>query len=145
MNNGDRLTCKIKRLEAGVLYVGINYVNRDVSIDWKKVARIESKQLFIIRTQDGSVFIGTLKSASKLDAEQPTELEITEKPEAGKPVSIKISRIVDVRQTAENSLKQMERKHKPWISLLQRQITQPNTTRISRRCTSRNAGPRRHI
>lgn len=104
MNNGDRLTCKIKQLEAGVLYVDLDYANGDVSIDWKKVARIESKQLFIVKTQDGSVFRGTLKMTSNA-AEQPAQIEIVETPGMEKPPAIDLSQIVDVRQTEEESLK----------------------------------------
>ena len=54
MNNGDHLTCKIKKLEAGVLYVGLDYADGDVSIDWRKVARIRSNQLFLVQTREVS-------------------------------------------------------------------------------------------
>jgi hypothetical protein len=60
MNNGDRLTCTINRLENDVLYIGLSYADADVSMDRSKVARIESNQLFIIKTEDGSVFTGTI-------------------------------------------------------------------------------------
>jgi len=142
LNNGDRLTCKIERLESGVLYVGVDYVNGDLSIDWRKVPRIESKQLFIVKTQDGSVFTGTLKTAVKLNAEQPTELEITQKAGAEKPGSIEISQIVDVRQTAENSLNRW-RGNISAGSAYSKGNNATNTTSVSRRYTNRNAGPRR--
>src|SRR5215469_2831831 len=65
MSNGDRLTGTIKRLEAGVLYFGFDYADGDLSIDWSKVVRVESKQLFIVKTQDGSVFVGNLTTLAK--------------------------------------------------------------------------------
>lgn len=105
MDNGDRITCKIEKLEAGVLYVGLDYANGDVLINWKKVAGIESNQLFIVKTEDGSVFRGTLKTAAKAESEHRTQLQIAETPEAEKPTVIEASQIVDVRQTAEESLK----------------------------------------
>jgi hypothetical protein len=55
MNNGDHLTCEIKSLDSGVLYVSLDYILGTSSLQWSKVARIESKQLFIVKTQDGSV------------------------------------------------------------------------------------------
>jgi hypothetical protein len=37
MRNGDRITCKVKGLDAGLLYVSIDYVDGTTSIDWSKV------------------------------------------------------------------------------------------------------------
>jgi Protein of unknown function, DUF481 len=105
MKNGDRLTCKIKQLEAGVLTVGLDYVDGDLSIDWKKVSRVESNQLFIVKTQDGSVFMGKLKTVAKMDADRPAELEIVERAEGEKQPLVEMTRVVNVRQTSEDSLK----------------------------------------
>src|SRR5262245_56082662 len=58
--NGDQWTCEIKKLERGYLYVGLDYVDGTVSVDWSKVAKIESSQLFLISTEQGTPFIGTL-------------------------------------------------------------------------------------
>src|SRR5215475_1207952 len=75
MNNGDRMTCEIKGLSAGVLYVAFDYIDGTASVDWSKVARLESSQLFVVKAEDGSVYTGTLKT-----------------PEAGsgRPVQIKV-------------------------------------------------------
>lgn len=54
MNNGDRLSEEIKGIDAGVLYLSLDYVDGTISIQWSKVARLESIQRFIVRTQDGS-------------------------------------------------------------------------------------------
>ena len=62
MKNGDRFTCEVKRLDRGVLYAGLDYVDGTISIDWAKVARIESSQLFVVQTQDGSIYEGAIKS-----------------------------------------------------------------------------------
>ena len=60
MSNGDRLTGEIKGLDAGILKVDLPYVDGTLSVEWLKVARIESNQLFIVQAQDGSVYTGTL-------------------------------------------------------------------------------------
>jgi len=60
MKNGDRLTGEIKGLDEGVLYVSFDYILGTSSMQWSKVAYLESKQLFIVKTEDGSVYTGTL-------------------------------------------------------------------------------------
>jgi hypothetical protein len=49
------LTCEIKGLDAGVLYVSFDYIDGTTSVDWSKVARLESQQLFIVKTENGSL------------------------------------------------------------------------------------------
>lgn len=75
MRNGDRLTCEVKGLASGVLYVTFDYIDGTTSVDWSKVAKLESKQLFVVKTEDGSVYTGTLGTM-----ETP----------AGRPVVIKV-------------------------------------------------------
>ena len=62
MTNGDRFTCEIKKLERGVLYASFEYVDGTVSIQWSKVARVETNQLFLTHTQDGSRKLATEKT-----------------------------------------------------------------------------------
>jgi len=62
MKNGDRMTCEVKGLDAGVLYVSFDYIDGTTSVDWSKVARLESSQLFVVKTEDGSVYSGTLRT-----------------------------------------------------------------------------------
>ncbi len=59
MKNGDRMTCEIKGLERGVLYVDFDYIHGTAAVNWSNVARLESKHLFLVKTQDGSVSIST--------------------------------------------------------------------------------------
>ena len=49
MSNGDRITGEIKGLNAGVLRVDLDYVDGSIALQWMKVARIESPQLFIVQ------------------------------------------------------------------------------------------------
>ena len=63
MNNGDRLTGEIKGLDSGTLSVSFDYILGTASLDWSKVDHLESKQRFLVKTQDGSVYSGTLRTA----------------------------------------------------------------------------------
>jgi len=82
LRNGDRLTCEIKSLSADVLYVSLDYALGTVSIDWFKVDHLESSQLFIVKTQSGEVYTGTL-SMPKNEGERPVSIEVTD-PEGNK-------------------------------------------------------------
>ena len=58
MTNGDRLTCEVKGLDAGVLYVSFDYIDGTAFVNWSKVARLESNQLFVVKTEGGTVGVG---------------------------------------------------------------------------------------
>jgi hypothetical protein len=77
MKNGDRMTCKIKGLDSGVLYVDFDYIDGTASVDWSKVARLESKQLFLVKTEDGSMYQGTLSTPEE-GTGRPLKIEIVE-------------------------------------------------------------------
>ena len=79
MKNGDRMTCQVKGLDAGVLYVSFDYIDGTASVEWSKVARLESDQLFIVKTEDGSVYTGKLRTAAS-PAGEPVKIEILELP-----------------------------------------------------------------
>ena len=52
MKNGDRMTCQIKGLEAGVLYVSFDYIDGTAQVEWSKVAR-RRKQGALYRKDGG--------------------------------------------------------------------------------------------
>lgn len=99
MKNGDRITCEIKGLSSNTLYVSIPYALGTISVDWSKVDHIESKQLFMAKTQDGTVYTGRL-STPKTVGERPIEIEIQEAPE--NTVTLERKKIVEVKETANN-------------------------------------------
>jgi hypothetical protein len=99
MKNGDRFTTEIKKLENGVLYAGMDYVDGTVSIQWSKVAHVESPQLFLVHTQDGSIYQGTLKTAATA-GQEPVKIEIEESPKAQELVEQR--QIVGVVQSSES-------------------------------------------
>jgi hypothetical protein len=101
MKNGDRLTGEIKGLNGGVLYVSMSYILGTSSIDWSKVARVESKQLFIVKTQDGSVYRGMLTTA-EAQGSRPISIDVIEA--SGNRASVGQEQIVDVAATSDKLL-----------------------------------------
>ena len=49
MKNGDRMTCEIKGLSAGVLSVKLSYAQGTIGVQWSEVAHLESNQLFLVQ------------------------------------------------------------------------------------------------
>lgn len=98
MKNGDRMTGEVKALEGGVLSVSLDYVDGTISVDWAKVARLESNQLFVVLTQDGSSYEGTLITP-EAPARQSEKIEITET--IGNKVETERSQVVKMTQTSE--------------------------------------------
>ena len=98
MSNGDRVTCEIKGLDASVLYVSIDYINGTASVDWSKVRHVESTQLFIVKTTDGSVYTGTLSTADTGGA-RPVRIEIAESAEKNEVLDRQ--KIVNINQTSD--------------------------------------------
>src|SRR5262249_133566 len=87
MKNGDRLTFEIKRLEGGVLKADFDYVDGTVSIDWSKVARLESTALFLVQLQDGSTYSGRVVTPEALNG-APARMEIQEPETHKEPLTI---------------------------------------------------------
>jgi hypothetical protein len=98
MKNGDRMTCEIKGLEAGVLYVSLDYILGTSSVQWAKVDYLESSQLFIVKTEDGLVYTGAL-SSSRVARDRPVKIEVVVSPES--TVAIDQKQVVAMEQTSE--------------------------------------------
>jgi hypothetical protein len=75
MTNGDRLTCEVKGLDAGVLYVSFDYIDGTASVNWSKVSRLESNQLFVVKTESGKVYTGTLRTPEAA-ADRPVRIQV---------------------------------------------------------------------
>jgi Protein of unknown function, DUF481 len=100
MKNGDKIICEVKGLRSDTLYVKVDYILNTISVDWNKVDHIDSKQLFLVRTQDGSVYRGTLFTPAT-PAGRPLQIEVPEPPE--KPVVLDRRQVVNVDQTSTNA------------------------------------------
>jgi hypothetical protein len=98
MKNGDHLTGEIKGLSSGVLYVSMKYILSTCSIQWSEVVRLESKQLFLVKTEDGSVYTGTLNTTNTPSG-RPVTIEVTET--SGNHVTIAPPRIVTMDVTSK--------------------------------------------
>jgi len=99
MRNGDRMTCEIKGLSEGVLSVKLSYVDGTIGVQWSAVARLESNQLFLVRTENGTVYTGRLSIAGT-QGKQPAEVRVSST--AGKEVVISQPEVVKVDPTAES-------------------------------------------
>jgi hypothetical protein len=99
MKNGDRLTCEIKSLSADVLYISLDYALGTVSINWFEVDHLESNQLFVVKTQDGEVYSGTL-SMPKRDSARPASIEVINEP--GEKLELERDQIAKMDQSFEN-------------------------------------------
>ena len=101
MHNGDRLTCEIKSLSADTLYISLDYALGTVAVDWFKVDHLESKQLFVVKTQDGETYSGAL-SMPKTEGGRPVSIEILDS--AGGEVELERSQVAKVEETSERFL-----------------------------------------
>jgi Protein of unknown function, DUF481 len=99
MKNGDRVTCEIKGLNANTLYISVDYILNTLSVDWSKVDHVQSKQLFIVKTQDGLVYSGAL-STPKTAAERPINIQIVEPSDT--KVEIDKAQIVQMDETSSS-------------------------------------------
>lgn len=98
MNNGDKITCEIKSLHANTLYISVDYILNTQQVDWSKVDYIDSKQLFIVTAQNGTVYTGVVHSANSKG--QPQQIEVLEKPE--KIVTLDRAKVITVDQTSSD-------------------------------------------
>ncbi|HZS56369.1 MAG TPA: DUF481 domain-containing protein [Bryobacteraceae bacterium] len=95
--NGDKWTCEIKKFEQGYLYVGLDYVDGTVSVDWKNIESIESSQLFVVTDSDGLVHVGSLSTSS--NANQLTSVTV----HSGQSLeTISKAQVASIQQTGEN-------------------------------------------
>jgi len=101
MQNGDHLTGEIRGLSGGVLYINMQYILGTSSVEWSRVEHVESQQLFLVTTQDGSVYTGTLSTGGTPGA-RPVKVEVVEA--SGNTVAIAQPQIVEMDQTSNRFL-----------------------------------------
>jgi hypothetical protein len=92
-----RFTCEIKET-TGRAHTSLDYVDGTISVQWSKVARLESNQLFLVQTQGGSIYTASLKTP-ETPADEPVKIEVVEAP--AKEVVLARSEIVGLGQTSE--------------------------------------------
>ena len=98
MRNGDRITCEIKGLDGDTLYIKVDYILSTLSLNWSKVDHVESKQLFIVKTEDGLVYSGTL-STPETPGGRPIKIEVVEPPD--NKVELEKQHIIQMDETSD--------------------------------------------
>ncbi len=99
MKNGDRITGEIKRLENAVLVVDLDWVDGSISINWFKVARLESTALFIVKLEDGTVY-----SARVITPEGPAPVNLEIQPVDAESLTVEKTQVAAMTQTSEGIL-----------------------------------------
>src|SRR6185436_11838579 len=99
MKNGDRLTCDIKGLSSGVLYVSLDYAIGTISVEWSQVVHLESTRTFILTTENGSVYRGTLKTENPAP-QSPMIMTVLEG--ANQTAVLEQSRVISIDPTSSN-------------------------------------------
>ena len=99
MKNKDRITCEVKGLDADTLYISVDYILNTSAVDWSKVDHIESKQLFIVKTQGELVYSGTLSTPETADG-RPIKIQILE-PSDNK-VELDKTQVIQMDETSRN-------------------------------------------
>jgi hypothetical protein len=84
--------------------ISVDYILNTLSVDWAKVDHIQSKQLFLVRTQDGNFYTGPL-STPKTSGGRPLQIEIFESPE--EKVTLERKQVVLMNQTSANFWQRM--------------------------------------
>ena len=98
MKNGDHLTGEIKGMSQGVLYISMSYILGTSQVQWSKVDHIESNQLFLVKTQSGTVYTGSLSTAEIANG-QPMTIEVVES--SSKQTRLERETVVAMDQTSE--------------------------------------------
>lgn len=81
LRNGDRLTAEIKRLERGRLKLSTDSMGT-IYVEWKDIARLTSKEIYIVELLDGERVQGTLTAPGDdgmlvvVDRDEPRQLDM---------------------------------------------------------------------
>jgi hypothetical protein len=65
MKNGDHMTGEIKKLQDGQLFFKANYMLDQVSVDWREVERLETKDTFSVVLTNGAIHTGVIGRDSR--------------------------------------------------------------------------------
>lgn len=104
MDNGDRMTGEIKGLSGDVLLVSLDYVDGNLSLQWSKVARLQSTQLFLVQLRDGSIHTGALGTAD-MSGGKPLAIQIAGSTD--RKVEVDKSQVVRVDETSKSFYKRL--------------------------------------
>jgi Protein of unknown function, DUF481 len=99
MKNGDRITCEVKTMDAGAVYVSLDYVDGTIAVNWSVIARLESTHLFLVELDDGSVHTGRISVRSIAETDSVL-MEVTQP--GGPSITLEVSRIAGLSRTSDS-------------------------------------------
>jgi hypothetical protein len=99
MKNGDRMTCEIKTMDAGAVYVSLDYVDGTIAVEWSRIARLTSPRLFLVELDDGAVYTGRI-AINPVEGTDSVLVQIT--PPEGPPMTVDKSRIAGLSRTSDS-------------------------------------------
>jgi Protein of unknown function, DUF481 len=104
MDNGDRNTGEIKKMEFGVLYLKSDRVADTLKLDWERVVHVQSIARYEFETQDKEFYVGTI--AQDPDQEVPPgELNILL--DDGSEIQLIIRDVISVREMGRSFLSRL--------------------------------------
>lgn len=98
MNNGDRNTGEIKKMEFGVLHLKSDLVADTLKLDWQEVSHVESMARYEFETETKDVYVGTIEKTP--EDELPGSLTVVL--DNGSKVELKIIQIISIREMGRN-------------------------------------------
>ena len=104
MNNGDRFTGEVKRLQNGLLYVETDYVSGSIALDWSQVQSVKSTATYQITLDHGQRMEGKIEkvSSEKPEAEDFLVRATTEE------VHVSSTAVVSIESTKSTFLRKLQ-------------------------------------
>lgn len=104
MNNGDRFTGEVKRLQNGSLYVETDYVSGSIALDWNQVQSVQSTAIYQIVMNNGRRVEGKIEkeSGQKLGAADFLIREATEE------VRVSSATVASIESTKSTFLRKLQ-------------------------------------
>src|SRR5271170_2725635 len=104
MNNGDRFTGEVKRLENGLLFVETAYVAGNIGLDWNQVESVQSTATYRIVLNNGKRLEGKIE---KLSGEKAKEADFLIR-EATEEVQVPSAEIVGIETKKPTFWRQLQ-------------------------------------
>src|SRR5262245_41282477 len=101
MENGDRITGEIKKMEFGVLYFKSDRAVDTLKLDWERVMRLQSIARYEFETGNKDVYIGIIAKDENNEV-SPGELKIIF--DDGRTIQLRIIEIISVHEMGRSFL-----------------------------------------
>ncbi len=70
--NGNYIVGEIKSMNRGIITIETDYSDSDFKIEWKGISEIYSNVLFLITTEDGDNYYGTINTSGDGQVQEPS-------------------------------------------------------------------------